>query len=305
MPGKRVTELDTLPSFTDASLLPVHNGAGLKKGTLTQLLNYLGNKFSNPNLLINPDFAVNQRGEDTYEIQNSAKYTVDRWKLWNAKVSKIDNGIKLENNFASIGTLQQKLEKAYSDIVTMSCYVESVTGTVTMKATGADETVTLKQGLNYVTTSNCNDVTFTINPGASAIINWAKLEKGNISTQFVKPDLTEESIKCEKFYKIVPLLLGEYLTIGAGSAYKEVTLRNDLHTMPTCKASKNEISYIMLNSASPSDITKKIYSVVVEAIYRGSIVLKINAPFEEKNWSTGLTFVGDKPTLIYLDAEIY
>ena len=305
MPGKRVTELDALPSFTDASLLPVHNGAGLKKGTLTQLLNYLGNKFSNPNLLINPDFAVNQRGEDTYEIQNSSKYTVDRWKLQNAKVSKIDNGIKLENNFASIGTLQQKLEKTYVDTVTMSCYVESVTGTVTMKAEGADETVTLKQGLNYITTSNCNNVTFTINPGASAIINWAKLEKGNIYTQFIKPDLTQESIKCEKFYKVVPLLLGEYLTIGAGSAYKEVTLRNDLHTMPTCKASKNEISYIMLNSASPSSITKNILSVVVEAVYRDSIVLKINAPFEEKNWSTGLTFVSDKPTLIYLDAEIY
>lgn len=305
MPGKRVTELDALPSFTDASLLPVHNGAGLKKGTLTQLLNYLGNKFSNPNLLINPDFAVNQRGEDTYEIQNSSKYTVDRWKLQNAKVSKIDNGIKLENNFASIGTLQQKLEKTYADTVTMSCYVESVTGTVTMKAEGADETVTLKQGLNYITTSNCNDVTFTINPGASAIINWAKLEKGNTSTQFIKPDLTQESIKCEKFYKIVPLLLGEYLTIGAGSAYKEVTLRNDLHTMPTCRASKNEISYIMLNSVSPSSITKSIASIVVEGIYRGSLVIKINAPFGEKNWSTGILFVPDKPTLIYLDAEIY
>lgn len=303
--GKQVTELETLPSFTDTSLLPVHNGAGLKKGKLSQLANYLGNKFSNLNLLINPDFAINQRGEDTYEIQNSSKYTVDRWKLWNAKASKIDNGIKLENNFASIGTLQQKLEKAYSDIVTMSCYVESVTGTVTMKATGADETVTLKQGLNYVTTSNCNDVTFTINPGASAIINWAKLEKGNISTQFVKPDLTEESIKCEKFYRIVPLLLGEYLTIGAGLAYKEVTLRNDLHTLPTCRASKNEISYIMLNSASPSSITKSIISIAVEDLYRGSLVLKINANFGEKNWSTGLIYVPDKPTLIYLDAEIY
>lgn len=303
--GKQVTELDKLPSFTDTSLLPVHNGAGLKKGSLSQLANYLGTKFSNPNLLINPDFAINQRGEDTYEIQNSSKYTVDRWKLWNAKVSKIGNGIKLENNFASIGTLQQKFEKAYSDIVTMSCYVESVTGTVTMKATGADETVTLKQGLNYVTTSNCNDVTFTINPGASAIINWAKLEKGNISTQFVKPDLTEESIKCEKFYKIIPLLLGEYLTIGAGSAYKGVTLRNDLHTLPTCRASKNEISYIMLNSASPSSITKNIISITVEDLYRGSLVLKINADFGEKNWSTGLMYVADKPTLIYLDAEIY
>ena len=305
MAGRQVTELETLPSFTDTSLLPVHNGAGLKKGKLSQLANYLGTKFSNPNLLINPDFAINQRGEDTYEIQSSSKYTVDRWKLWNAKASKIDNGIKLENNFASIGTLQQKFEKAYSDIVTMSCYVESVTGTVTMKATGADETVTLKQGLNYVTTSNCNDVTFTINPGASAIINWAKLEKGNISTQFVKPDLTEESIKCEKFYKIVPLLLGEYLTIGAGSAYKGVTLRNDLHTLPTCRASKNEISYIMLNSASPSSVTKNIISIAVEDLYRGSLVLKINANFGEKNWSTGLIYVADKPTLIYLDAEIY
>lgn len=305
MPGKQVTELEKLTEFDDDCVVPTHNGVGLKKGTIRGLTEYLGTKFSNPNLLINPDFAVNQRGEDTYEIQNSSKYTVDRWKLWNAKVSKIDNGIKLENNFASIGTLQQKFEKAYLDIVTMSCYVESVTGTVTMKAEGADETVTLKQGLNYVTTSNCNDVTFTINPGASAIINWAKLEKGNTSTQFIKPNLTQESIKCEKFYKIVPLLLGDYITIGAGSAYKEVTLRNDLHTMPTCKASKNEISYIMLNSASPSSITKNIASIVVEGIYRDSLVIKINAPFGEKNWSTGILFVPDKPTLIYLDAEIY
>ena len=66
MPGKQVTELDTLPSFTDTSLLPVHNGAGLKKGTLTQLSNFLGTKFSNPNLLINPDFKINQRGATSY-----------------------------------------------------------------------------------------------------------------------------------------------------------------------------------------------------------------------------------------------
>lgn len=31
MPGKQVNELDVLPSFTDTSLLPVHNGTGLKK----------------------------------------------------------------------------------------------------------------------------------------------------------------------------------------------------------------------------------------------------------------------------------
>ena len=60
MAGKQVTELDALPSFTDNSLLPVHNGAGLKKGLLSQLASYLGTKFSNPNLLINPDFKINK-----------------------------------------------------------------------------------------------------------------------------------------------------------------------------------------------------------------------------------------------------
>ena len=41
MAGKQVTELDALPSFTDNNLLPVHNGAGLKKGLLSQLANRL------------------------------------------------------------------------------------------------------------------------------------------------------------------------------------------------------------------------------------------------------------------------
>ena len=83
MPGKQVTELDALPSFTDTSLLPVHNGAGLKKGSLSQLADYLGKKFSNPNLLINPDFKINQRGETSYtsEVAHTIKnvYSVDRW----------------------------------------------------------------------------------------------------------------------------------------------------------------------------------------------------------------------------------
>ena len=83
MAGKQVTELDALPSFTDNSLLPVHNGAGLKKGLLSQLANYLGKKFSNPNLLINPNFEINQRGSTTY----TTGYTVDRWKVAGATLN--------------------------------------------------------------------------------------------------------------------------------------------------------------------------------------------------------------------------
>ena len=97
MAGKQVTELDTLPSFTDTSLLPVHNGAGLKKGTLTQLSNFLGTKFSNPNLLINPDFKINQRGKSTYS-STGAGATVDRWLGTNAKtVVNSDNTVTVSS----------------------------------------------------------------------------------------------------------------------------------------------------------------------------------------------------------------
>lgn len=91
MAGKQVTELDALPSFTDTSLLPVHNGAGLKKGLLSQLASYLGTKFGNPNLLINPKFEINQRGSTTY----TTGYTVDRWRVagasLNAKTKTLSN----------------------------------------------------------------------------------------------------------------------------------------------------------------------------------------------------------------------
>lgn len=102
MPGKQVTELDTLPSFTDTSLLPVHNGAGLKKGSLSQLVNYLGTKFSNPNLLINPDFKINQRKASSY----TSGYTVDRWRIsnstLNATTMTLSNSNSTGGNFFTI-----------------------------------------------------------------------------------------------------------------------------------------------------------------------------------------------------------
>lgn len=87
MPGKQVTELDALPTFTDTSLLPVHNGAGLKKGTLSQLTDYIAERFSNPNLLLNSNFRVDQRGRGTYTNNTTRPmYTLDRWMSINTKV---------------------------------------------------------------------------------------------------------------------------------------------------------------------------------------------------------------------------
>ena len=204
MPGKQVTELDALPSFTDASLLPVHNGAGLKKGLLSQLANYLGTKFSNPNLLINSDFKINQRGATSYEQQG---YSVDRWKIRNVTVTPSTSGeITVKNDkYADTGTFLQYLENATEGDSTLSCYVTSVSGTVTMVADDNSQ-VTLKQGLNVVHTSKSTK-TFTIflNQGTSITLKWAKLEQGKVATAYIVPNPTDELMKCRRYYNFMVL----------------------------------------------------------------------------------------------------
>lgn len=203
MPGKQVTELDTLPSFTDTSLLPVHNGAGLKKGLLSQLASYLGGKFSNPNLLINPDFKINQRGATSYEKQG---YSVDRWKIWNVTVTPNANGgITVKNDkYTDTGTFLQYLENATERDSTLSCYVTSVTGTVTMVADDNSQVV-LKQGLNVVHTSaSTKAFTIFLNRGTSITLKWVKLELGTVRTPFVAQNPAEELAKCERFLLFTP-----------------------------------------------------------------------------------------------------
>lgn len=200
MQGKQVTELDALPSFTDTSLLPVHNGAGLKKGLLSQLANYLGNKFSNPNLLINPDFKINQRGAISYEQQG---YSVDRWKIWNVTVTpSASGGITVKNyKYEDTGTFIQILENATEGDSTLSCYVTSVSGTVTMVADDGSQVI-LKQGLNVVhTSSSTKNFTIFLNQGTSITLKWVKLEQGSIATSFVEPNISDELDKCLRYFE--------------------------------------------------------------------------------------------------------
>lgn len=205
MPGKQVTELDALPSFTDTSLLPVHNGAGLKKGLLSQLVNYLGNKFSNPNLLINPDFKINQRGATSYEKQG---YSVDRWKIWNVTVTpSASGGITVKNDkYEDTGTFIQILENATEGDSTLSCYVESVSGTVTMVADDNSQVI-LKQGLNIVHTSmSTKNFIIFLNRGTNVTLKWVKLEQGKVATEFIAPNPVEEYPKCQRYFQYIPKL---------------------------------------------------------------------------------------------------
>lgn len=208
--GKQVTELDALPSFTDTSLLPVHNGAGLKKGLLSQLASYLGTKFSNPNLLINPDFKINQRGKSTYS-STGAGCTVDRWIGTNVKTVVNSDGTASVSSLGGSGYYTQYEENISYGKHTYSIYVQAITGTVDAFYKNKDSQDvglgTLKQGLNTFTSSDngFSGLFLAIRDGSSVTLDYTKVEQGTVATTFIAPNMAEELIKCYRFFQLVSI----------------------------------------------------------------------------------------------------
>ena len=132
---------------------------------------------SNPNLLINPDFSINQRGKSGTIIPNKNAdgedihtYFVDRWG--------IDSGTVVINTDGTLtlnGTMSQILENAVGANVTASVSA----GTAVYDNTTQKFTIT----------------------GNGDVISWAKLEYGNAATAFIPPDPATELMKCMRYYE--------------------------------------------------------------------------------------------------------
>ena len=293
MAGKQVTELDALPSFTDNSLLPVHNGAGLKKGLLSQLVSYLGNKFSNPNFLINPDFKINQRGATSY----TSGYTVDRWKVINATLNATTKA--LSNASSENGAFLQSLENKPTGTFTVTLDVASVTGTVKfswMDGSTYKTGVSISKGINTYTftASNLTWVGIYIASGASVQLKYMKLEQGSVATHFVEPNLADELVKCKRFtqyYDSIPCIPGVLFnsnTTGATSGWLPLyqILSPSMRAVPT-------ISVSSVSANNGSSISGN-YSVNSDKNRLKSVVFK-----EANNYHT-ITL-----NKVLLDAEIY
>ena len=229
MAGKQVTELDALPSFTDNSLLPVHNGAGLKKGLLSQLADYLGKKFSNPNLLINPDFKINQRGSANY---TSNGYTVDRWKVNNGTVKPQSNGVSVTLN--NKGQFIQLLENTLSGTYTATIKVTSITGDCVLFI-GSHSLQLNKAGVfTFTENGSVNGVSLYKSTAGTCTINveYIKLEQGSVATPFVAPNPAEELTKCYRFKYIGKAVLRGRCTANQIFGFTK-DLPTKLRTKPT------------------------------------------------------------------------
>ena len=298
MAGKQVTELDALPSFTDTSLLPVHNGAGLKKGTLSQLTDYMAERFSNPNLLLNSNFRVDQRGYGTYS-NNTTKptYTLDRWMSINAKVAYNVDGTVTITSLATTDTsawFKQILAHAVDAMCTLSCYITAVTGSAYLyNQTNGEKIV---KGLNTVVISSpsLKGASIELKQGASITIKWIKLEKGSKATTYVAPNYAEELQKCMMYYNKLQTSLKGYFTT---QVYASSDTLLNMRTRPTIKGVGSFWlyywgSHTKYNFSSVETISLTEYNEITILI----------AP---STTTQNCTLVFDKNSYIELDAEIY
>lgn len=233
MAGKQFTDLTKASALKDSDIIAVHDGNGLKKGLLSQLSNYMGTKFNNPNLLINPDFKINQREKSTYNSQ----YSVDRWKIYNALYNVSTKN--LSNPNSSDGNLVQTFENPLNGTYTITVYCSSVTGVANFTFGGENvivdkEVGDLKKGNNIVTikATNLNFIGVLVKSGASVNIDYIKLEQGTVATPFVAPNPADELIKCQRHYVKVLGELRAYTNAGTSFGVT-VNLPTKMRTKPT------------------------------------------------------------------------
>lgn len=198
------------------------------KYQINLIKNNLSN-YSNPNLFINGDFKINQRGLKAY---SNYGYTIDRWLLMgNEQASLVvneDNTITLTNNSNQDCYFVQYVEHSeimFNRKVTLSMkyssnnFTGSFTGyngnqnifgkVISFENTFVSETATIPSDGDYL------KIGVLVPSNQSITIEFMKLEFGEIFTEYNPRLYAEEFNLCQRYY----FSLGkanEYIAVGIG-----------------------------------------------------------------------------------------
>ena len=227
---------------------------------------------SNPNLLINPNFKINQRGSDEY---SSEDYCVDGWRIYkDGKVTKSDSGIviSLKDGATTNGILYQKNEVLADYVgkeITLSVSVDGTmySGNIVVPASGASaKTVMTPHGEWYLyhLSNNIIQVACLVREANTDVVNWVKVEIGSVATQFVPPDPATELAKCQRYLTVLPSgRYGRAVFVGTNAMQFECDLPVTMRIKPTVVS--GTFGTIALNQSSTSqavtDYTTEILSL--------------------------------------------
>lgn len=272
-------------------------------------------KISNSNILINPDFRINQRGLSTYtRLSTDRMYTVDRWEIgMNDMVSVTDASIIYT---PGSGNFFRQAVYNYSDYkgkpLTLSAELQNITGgsfkLILDDGVNKYETVITKAGI-YTTIGSISKnsshiwVYISGDAGQSVNIKWIKLEVGDSPTIFIQPEKINELQKCRFFYREIG---GKYpiTTERIGGLYTHVSFEK-MRVNPTIMLKNNDIntaqgfSVIGINNGSVEG------GFMFDVTAYNNKYMQINAIKANHGLDYNKYMISAHTNYLCLDAEIY
>lgn len=279
---------------------------------------------SNPNLLINGDFRVNQRGLPTYTVTNL--YTVDRWRssTSNLTINVETTGISISGG-ARTRFLYQIIEDYKSLIgktVTFSIKIKGIAGyscKLNFYDVVSNETLTEKivaytgdyQIVSYTATipSDWESLAVliygnTIDTALSdkVFVEWAKLEIGSVATAYSPRPYAEELALCQRYYQVL-----DGASLGMWSPRTQYQIRNviqfkvEMRTAPTM----SQISPVSLYdlTATTAHIQSQIDLQTSSFATTKSAMIALTS-FQDLTLGH-IGYITTSSNIITLDAEIY
>lgn len=216
-------------------------------------------EIANPNIIINSNFKINQRGESSYSTPG---YTVDRWASNSSslQITPLNGeGLRIINR-AGMAGIQQYIEEGLvidGETYTLSATIDGVRKSITFTASStSSETIAFTNAnvmfLTAVDEGSDYRIFIRLIGNKTATVNNVKLEKGAQATAYTEPDPAIELLRCQRFYHTrryeVPIIYnpgkGNY---GGGQVNFPVTMR----VAPTITITGASIS----SNSSPLDDT--------------------------------------------------
>lgn len=241
------------------------------------LTNQVAN-ITNPNLLDNPWFTINQRGVTSWSNEN-AGYSADRWKHDGSATGSITNGVYTCNVPTYQNWEDDRIAPLLGKTVTLSWLLSD--GTIGF------ETKTLPSALTstFVWPFTNNYVVLALKSGnlsqgarikENVAIKAVKLEIGDISTLAMDtvPDYSLELLKCQRYFVryLMPDNSGAPLGIGFYSSTTNARLSLTLPIEMRAKPTVN-ISDISKFKVIVDNVAKVTSAVSVSGVFQNIITL--------------------------------
>lgn len=216
------TDDSTETTIASDDKIPFYDVSATSRKNIT-VANIVSGAVSNPNLLDNPWFTVNQRGQSSYTSVTSAlTYNFDRWATWagasgSITVASASQGVNVTvTSDAEDNQLTQRMDiDLTGKIITLSLDVNGIIYTVTGEVparTSSWQSITIDTGtgvrcnfnvapigesISCATTIRCGKNNTTYN------IRAIKLEVGSVSTLAMDtaPNYATELLKCQRYFQ--------------------------------------------------------------------------------------------------------